>query len=398
MLESGVSAQVEFEKVSFLALMVVANLVVVTAFFTASVANSGPYETPYRLHMRYYNFALPIFYIIAAGGVGVAHKFSRRIWEFLLFGLLVFLSAYALYSNLTPYVPTIVDSPEVRGVLVSLAAYRFAGGLLLISLILWVFRDGLSVRLYMRLALPVFVVTSCYNVANEQRHVLVANVYDKAGLFAKQYLSKDEAAKTVVVGSDAAGVFRSLFHLDNPGARQKSIPLGAGVATGDLPAGMEWVLLVGEHALPEYFSPAVSMVGFSLLKLPVLHVVDFSSSGWMSQVRASGLSSGEAWGVWSDSDVVELRFPDPLPKRFELRLVAHAFGPNRDGEFSAIVGGGVRKFRLSDSDSEIVLAFDNPDGSDSIKIVIPDPISAKDLGMSGDERKLGIGLVKLSYR
>lgn len=40
----------QYEKLAFLSLIVILNLICVAALFTAAVANSAPYETPYRLH------------------------------------------------------------------------------------------------------------------------------------------------------------------------------------------------------------------------------------------------------------------------------------------------------------------------------------------------------------
>src|SRR5690606_27312688 len=52
-------------RIALFTALVLANLIVVTALFTASVAGSNSTESATRLHMRYYNFALPLLPILA---------------------------------------------------------------------------------------------------------------------------------------------------------------------------------------------------------------------------------------------------------------------------------------------------------------------------------------------
>ena len=50
------------QRICCFAIAVLASLILVTGLFTASVMNAGPYETAERLHMRYYDFAFPLFF------------------------------------------------------------------------------------------------------------------------------------------------------------------------------------------------------------------------------------------------------------------------------------------------------------------------------------------------
>ena len=55
-----------------LALIVV--LLMVVAYFTTSVIGEGPYESLARLHMRYYDFLFPLFFIVVAGQVSIKDR------------------------------------------------------------------------------------------------------------------------------------------------------------------------------------------------------------------------------------------------------------------------------------------------------------------------------------
>jgi hypothetical protein len=107
------------------------------------------------------------------------------------------------------------------------------------------------------------------------------------------------------------------------------------------------------------------------------------------------LSSAEPWGTWSSSDVVTLEFSRPLPEYFNLHLVAHAFSTLAGKEFVAHVGDSAVKFILDASNVEKVLKFSNSKRSKIIKIDVPLPIKPKELGVTGDQRPLGIGFVEL---
>lgn len=135
---------------------------------------------------------------------------------------------------------------------------------------------------------------------------------------------------------------------------------------------------------------------FNPPQIPATDVKFFRKSAWPSAISSvHGLSSSESWGSWSAGDVVTLEFSLPLPPRFKVHLMAHAFGPNAGKEFVAHVGDSSIKFTLGTSPERKVLELINPQGSKIIKIDVPVPISPKALGTSGDERNLGIGFHEL---
>jgi phosphoglycerol transferase len=62
----GDVAQTSPRYIAVFAFLVFGSLVAVTVLFTLSVAGTSPYESVARLHMRYYNFAFPLFLILVA--------------------------------------------------------------------------------------------------------------------------------------------------------------------------------------------------------------------------------------------------------------------------------------------------------------------------------------------
>lgn len=90
-----------------------------------------------------------------------------------------------------------------------------------------------------------------------------------------------------------------------------------------------------------------------------------------------------------------LEFIAPLPKEFELQLIARAFGPNAEKEFEVRVGNNISKFNLSEIDELRTFKIKNPDESNILRIKVPNPISPRKLMQGEDDRNLGLGLVEL---
>jgi len=389
------SSVAQYENLAFLSLIVILNLICVVALFTASVANSGPYETPYRLHMRYYNFALPLFYLVAAGALSTVTDVKRSV-RYILGGIFAAMGVLAVWSNLTPYTPSHIDSPEIRGLHVDHLYFQVVGGLLISAVALWLVSQRNGLRLYLYVALPLFVVVSTYHVGLELNNRLNQDVYDKAGIFTKQYLANEDLSKTIIVGSEAGGLFRSLYYLDNARASLEIIQRGAYYDLTKLPTGMEWILVIGDHEIKGTPFYQIPMSGFALIRASGENVLDFKKGAWPGIIRkVKGLSTPELWGTWSQSDVVVFEFAGALPSKFEIQLVAHAFGPNIDKEFEASVGDNAANFSLSANYEKQMIRLDNPEGSNILRFKIPNAASPKALGLSGDDRNLGMGFVEM---
>ena len=164
----------------------------------------------------------------------------------------------------------------------------------------------------------------------------------------------------------------------------------------NLPQDKEWLLVIGNHKI--IGDPIISIIsnGYSLFRKSTIGTVIFrsgSSAGLKPTV--TGLSFPEPWGTWSQSDIVTFQFLAPLPQEFDLYIIANAFGPNITGEFDASIGASSVRFKLLENVEERVVRLKNPEGRKILEIKIPNPISPKELGLSGDDRRLGIGLVDI---
>lgn len=114
----------------------------------------------------------------------------------------------------------------------------------------------------------------------------------------------------------------------------------------------------------------------------------------------NGLSGREHWGRWSDANVaatVNFQFFGTLPDLFILSLKAKAFGPNI---------GETMQIKIADQKYNVQIPKDGyinikinvnlmGQQTNKIELIPPKPTSPKELGLSGDRRKLGIGFINM---
>src|SRR5574342_1071079 len=127
-------------------------------------------------------------------------------------------------------------------------------------------------------------------------------------------------------------------------------------------------------------------------------MVDFRQKDYPADVASvSGISYHEPWGRWTDGDRAVVQFKRPLPSTFQLKLQTRlAFGPNA-GLLIFVRAGSIQKeFTVTSPNQLILLDFDGVVNADRIELVIPRSTSPKEIAVSEDSRKLGLGLVSLA--
>ncbi len=112
-----------------------------------------------------------------------------------------------------------------------------------------------------------------------------------------------------------------------------------------------------------------------------------------------GLSSAEPGGRLSDAELsrdVRLEFFSNLPKTFTLVLDAEPFGPNANQEMLVQIGPRAYRLNLPPGENSLRLPVDLGEAqANVISFTPPRPISPKEMGLSGDPRKVGLRFVRL---
>ncbi len=245
-------------------LSTLAFLLVVTAYYTVSVVGQ-PHEAIDRLHLRYYNFALPLLFIVAAGEWATARR--SKLYVTLPVGVAVGgLALYSLWALRKQYAPNAIDSPELQAAFFNIGVLHMIAGLGIAALAVWVLNRRRGAGLFLFVVLPVTLL-SLANFANAglRRH-LYPDVYESAGQAVHSTLSRQERSKLAVVGADEVELYKSLFQIDSAEATMVIVPEGATLEMSALPAQDDWVLVVGEHAAPKELELELPRSGYALYR------------------------------------------------------------------------------------------------------------------------------------
>jgi phosphoglycerol transferase len=139
----------------------------------------------------------------------------------------------------------------------------------LIALIGWVAETQIGATIFIYLFTPLAVWLSAFSVSEDLRVRIVPNTYDKAGLYAKSYLTNEERSKLVIVGTVNYDpeLFESMFWVDNASASFDTLPEGAPYDLSTLTPGKELALVIGNHPVLNSDTYQLSLLeGFTLAR------------------------------------------------------------------------------------------------------------------------------------
>jgi phosphoglycerol transferase len=373
----------------------------VTVLFTASLAGITPLEV-LRLHLRYYSFAFPLLFILAAAAVGAHAALGAERRLRLVAALLVGSAVVAAKFLLPLYVITDIDGPE-------LAAIGIAGwtGWAIVALDLlvlgaWAAGSRLAAPLFLFVALPAMLALGIQASSHYFDRLRAGWPADRGGIAARDHVPRDERKLITVVSDSVTDAMRAQLHIDDKDTGMLVLADGAPIEPYHLPARRRWMLVMGEHALPDGLAPVLSGDGFRLVRLagsfrPLASARLSTDIGPGKLVqRAEGLSKSEPWGRWSDAGQVVLHFDRPLPKRLVVLLTALAYADNTTLPFTMRVGDAASSFLLGGSEQEVTLRFETDGAQRSLTIEVPRPTAPSSLGQWPDDRLLGIGIAEIA--
>ena len=372
------------------------SLLLVTAYFTASVAGQK-YEALGRMHQRYYNFALPLLFIVAGGELSAGKGEARRWLTLLVASVIACAGIASLWLLRSHFLPNSVDSPEIRAIVYSQRVLYIVGCLEIVATVVWGLQRRAGARIFVYLFMPVSVLASAYFANHELRMHRYPNLYQEAGQFAHQVLTYRDRSRLAIIASEEVWAYMAIFQVDTPGPTMVLLPEGQPIDLKQIPADYHWILVVGDHPLPRDVRVQFPMSGYALFNRSPFEAIQLSRLWSLHDIDAiSGMSVPEEIGRWSDAKEVEIDMASPLPKRFELKLTASAYGPNAELPFVMRIGNAEQSFRLPASPAPVSLEFSTSGNERRITIEVPQPTSPKELGVSEDTRHLGILLKEMS--
>jgi len=371
--------------------------------FTASIALEGPLEG-FRLHSRYYSFALPLLLVAAAGATRHTEDEAngkRRPLVPGLVALLLLVLLFAAWIRLPGFDPRITDGPEFTALVKHDRPLKILFLLQAALLVLWLRYRRAAAWGFLVLALPLGLHLTRVEVNTYLGHLASPAPADSAGLAARDLIPRAERGATMIV-ANGADLFRTQFTIDYPDMTLLDLPDGAPVEAYRVPSTARWLVAVGRHALPQEWKPALANESFTIIKLPhpersLVGEFAFATTPAPGQLVESidGVANLEPWGRWSDAKQVVLRFSRPLPARLTVVLTAGAFGPNIGAPFVLRAGSSETRFQLPWEAREVVLDLDTDGQQRELVIEVPQPKRPSELGNSTDTRQLGISLTRL---
>lgn len=370
-----------------------------TVLFSASMAPIGPREI-LRLHLRYYSFTFPLLLMAAAADSGAPGPATRPLPARLI---ALALGAALLYSAvaLAPaYDANMVDGPEIAAMDPAQPFGKLVIVLELGLLALWTVKRTLARKLFVFLCLPLAVINAELVTTAFLREAATSNLHDRAGIFTRAYIGEDERKDLAIATTHLGALMRTQFHIDDAGVALIELEPGAALKTFEVPGRKKWLLVVGDHALPSGLKPEVANADFTLTQIggdhqPLGSVALSAPFGTGILANAEGLWEAEPWGRWSRDRQVRLHFTSPLPKHLNLYLKAQSFGPNAAQAYTLRVGRSETRFRIPLAPLEVYFRLETDGTERTVSIDIPEPVSPKALGISGDGRTLGLGLISV---
>lgn len=379
-------------------LLMLGALLAVTVLFTVAVSGHGS-ESNARLHMRYYDFTLPLLLVYAAAQAGrnPASASPPPSWRRKLLAALpaAGLILYARLALLGEFHPGYIDSPSLFGFTAEPAMFDLLSWAAFAALAVWVVSMRRGAQLFVFAFTPLFVVVAADQLNIKRHEFLRADAFVKAGRFARDYLTPQEIGHLSIVGDDAASLFKTRFVIDD--LRVALIIAPQRQALPAPPDGPAWLLVMGDYPVPPGMESLLVGRDFALLRTRADPRAAFAINFAMpdpdpSRVRLRGMSGQEPWGRWSNEKTVQIEYGKALPRALTLRFEANAYGPNAQQDFIVRIGAQSQRVRVPDQPGPLSLDFDTSGSDHLITIEVPQPVSPHQLGYGDDARPLGIGL------
>lgn len=367
-------------------LLITGGLISISAIFTAQVDMVNATEGV-RLHMRYYNFSLPLLLIIIPLMPLEVIKYGTYKSRLVAFFPFFIILTTALLITIDNFSPNYVDGPEIRGYYSNIKAFYFLGILSLIVLTTWIFSPLKSVKFYLFIFFPLYIIISGYYANIDLRNRIYSNPYDRAAIFAGEYLGNEDLSRLLIIGPPQAlgPLVLSKIYINNANVQAKTIPEGE-IENSNISNNIRWIITVGSYdiKLPKYYEFYGD--GFTLTRIQKNEVINFNNTSWAGIISSyKGLGPAESWGRWSYGKEVQLNFNFDLPDSFKLTITASPTKSNLNKEVIIHAGGKVNKVYFSNDRDIKEMYFKNIGKANSIYIEIPDPEKL-------DNNQLGIGL------
>lgn len=254
---------------SLFVLFVLMPLLAVTAVFSASVAGTNPYDVIDRVHMRYYNFSIPMLIIMA--GVLACNDdhmpMKGLFWNSVICLSIFLLGAFRVGGWLDGLQINWVDSPGLMFMMsdtwVRITVLTLALSIVVFSL----YRLQWAARLYLLVFLPVVFLADTYAIQKTVEVRKKPDTYDAAGIALNALLAGRANEQVTLFGPDESLLYRVSFYLDRPNTAIRVMASKQYVDSTLVPVDATQVLVFGDEQFQKLGFEMVLDNGFKLFSL-----------------------------------------------------------------------------------------------------------------------------------
>jgi phosphoglycerol transferase len=323
------------------------------------------------MHTRYYSYLIPLVILVLYEAYSQRELERSNISKRIIVGIFVVVSVYALFTQGKPFGANWIDAPDflahIRNVEIS--------SILIVSTIaisiFWIWNSKTS----MALAIAVSVLASGF--AGWHTTIFLNEAFGKADSFQQvgrllsNYLPQEELDKTVIFGTDAVAMQRTLFYSLSGGATA----IGGTQAEYDkteIDPATRWILVYGEP-MPQLGQPHLTGIGYQLYSL----TGDPSSPPRTSELKGfSNPCTDSANSGWVCGAETALSLNEPFPANAKVDLVFDV----GDG----LVGKEI-EFSLGDSKGVVTV----PDGRYALSVSFQNAGEVSELFLTAKSQNLG---------
>lgn len=372
--------------------------IITIALFTAIVSGSGTDHSD-RIMVRYYDYLLPIAYILLAASSYQLARQKLKLKSFIVPMVALLVAVFALSTQLAPFKPNFYDGTSLDGFL----NWPWLGwaSIGITTLILFLAKSGKRIQfvLTVGLLIPLVTLGSFAAAAQSLAPSSVIDRFDRAAEFARNYLLEAEFEQLTVISYESYPLSRALLQIDNASVDFRLIEKGQTFDVSTLDDNKDWVLLIGDSFINTVGCIRQQGNGYQLIKLcrntkEYYFNQEISQSSIVTSVE--GIGSPENWGAWTIASKAIINFKEPIPANSKIVLTMAAATFAEEQEYLATLGDSSIPFTLNSEAIDAGLEFQNSSPTNQLIIEIPKPKSAKEAGQGRDVRSVGLQLYKVS--
>jgi phosphoglycerol transferase len=294
------------------------------------------------------------------------------------------------------------DSPTMDSLVLSTEIFWLFVITQILFIVFFSFQPSLALKKYFWAILLGLIVMVNLNLTIDQHKSGTKLYFDSAGIIVSNTIPKENLNDLVIVGHDIGGMLRASFQFTQSVPALELLQPEEVFDFAVMGPSKEFALVLGNHKWTNA-ELLLSMGDNAVLvrkKFSPNRVIDFSrnsKSEYLAEGKNFTRPNEDAEGIWTVGQESQICLQSEVSQDYVINLYAKGFGPNVSQTGVIIINGVESKFPLTSALT--AYAFKNLSNAPvrCLEFRAPLPASPKSLGLSGEERMIGILVSKLFF-